>query len=292
MENNKSLACNVGVIGIGVMGLAISNRLHLRGFKVFIFDKEVSVIGRDNDLSTLVVLDSAEAVGRAASIILVVVTNDDDVEEVINGQQGLCLSLRAGDTLIIHSTVRPSTISKLASNFSSIGVEIVDAAMSGGEHSAKAGNLTLFIGGTEEKLQNRLGRVLSAYSSSFFWFDSKGAGMTVKLINNLLLHSNRLALYESFFFSQAIGLDFHKIRDAIRVGTGRSWVADNWGDLDLEIVTNGLPGSTFLGQLQKDLGLFLELCTDNNFYCPVGALVRKLLPGVVAGGGWPETGTD
>jgi 3-hydroxyisobutyrate dehydrogenase-like beta-hydroxyacid dehydrogenase len=183
--------------------------------------------------------------------------------------------------------VSPHTIEDLAHQFASDKIGILDAAMSGGERAAESGCLTLMAGGVERNFEERLGPVFSAYATSTLWLGRLGTGMTAKLINNMLLHSSRLALYEAFFLSGVANIDFESVLQVVRKSTGQSWIADNWGELDRQIVETGLPSSSFLLQMQKDLGLYLNLCQNKGFTPCMATLVESVLPLIVAHGDWP-----
>jgi 3-hydroxyisobutyrate dehydrogenase-like beta-hydroxyacid dehydrogenase len=211
---------------LGRIGKRIAANILAAGFELMVFDvreepmRELTQLGakRARDLRNLT--DHAEIIGVA-------VVDDSQVEEVMLSDGGLLRCGRKDSIIMIHSTVMPGTVRKLAQAAESEGVKVIDAPVSGGETGARDRQLCYMVGG-EKKTFERVRPVLSASAPHIFHLGELGSGATAKMIIQVVVCINMLGAYEAELLSGKCGLDFKAFQEVLRVSSGQSFVAQHW----------------------------------------------------------------
>ena len=215
-------ACvRVGFIGAGRMGSPMVRRLAEAGH-------EVRALGRTEDkrravaeLGATPVADIAAVIERAEAVVICLFT-DEQVRAVAD--PALLAAVPAGAVLIVHTTGSPRTVEHLRDLAPHI--DVVDAPVSGGPHDIAAGQVTLFVGGTDDAVQ-RAQPVLAAYGSPVLHVGALGTGQKVKLINNTLFAAQIGLLAEAAQLAGHLGVDETALLAALPHGSGASRALDN-----------------------------------------------------------------
>lgn len=211
----------IAVLGIGVMGSAIADRLIQTGATVRIFDTIPS---------KLLALEArgAHATGTAAAaveqsdFVIASLNSALVVEQVVFGEDGVACSADPGKLLIDMSSIDAGRTASMAERLQrETGMGWVDAPLSGGAAAAKAGTLTLMVGGEDAHFQ-RARPVLEMLAANFTHFGQPGAGQTVKLINQILCAAYFMAVAESVRFAEDHGVDASLIPAGLAGGRGDS----------------------------------------------------------------------
>jgi 3-hydroxyisobutyrate dehydrogenase len=168
---------------------------------------------------------------EGADVIAVCVVDDAQATAVITGESGLCAGLRAGQTVLLHSSVRPETAVALASAVRSTGADLLDAPVSGSRPAVEAATLTIMVGGEATTLE-RARPVLVAYAERIFHLGPVGTGQSMKLVNNVMLHLNHLVALEALRLAAAEGIAEADAIEVVNASSGRSWVTETWGLID------------------------------------------------------------
>lgn len=167
----------VGFVGAGRMGAAMVHRLVAAGHHVNVLTRSREKSTAITELGATPVTDLAGVCAGADTVVICVFT-DEQVRDVADT---LMADLHPDTVLVIHTTGSPHTAEAIAAR----GVDVVDAAVSGGPHDIAAGRLTLFVGGSDDAVE-RARPVLSSYGDPIIPVGPPGAGQRVKLINNAL----------------------------------------------------------------------------------------------------------
>jgi 3-hydroxyisobutyrate dehydrogenase len=215
----------VGFIGIGNMGTPMALQLVAAGYAVLAYD----VVPRG-------VAQVVAAGGRAATSLAQVASESDvvismlpspkEVEEVVYGPDGLLDQLRPGQTLIDMSTIDPAVTRKVFADLQSRGVSMLDAPVSGSTEGARAGTLTIMVGG-DPALLERYTPLLSVMGRKIVHCGEIGSGETVKLCNNLIAGISMVAIAESYALAERAGVDPKILFDVVRSSTGQGAVHDS-----------------------------------------------------------------
>ncbi len=265
------MAERIGFIGLGIMGQGMARNLLRAGFELTVWNRTT---GKMDEL----VAEGATAAGSpaelagACDVVITCVSDTPDVEAVVLGEAGAAHGLRAGSLLIDMSTISPRATRELAARLAEKGAHMLDAPVSGGSEGAARGTLSIMVGGEAQQVSRAM-PVLEAMGKAITHVGGHGAGQTVKLVNQILVVVNMLAVGEALLFAQAGGLDLQKTLDAVSQGAAGSWMLSNRGPQ--VIARDWRPGFTVDLQ-QKDLRLVLEAADDNGAPLLGTALVFQL----------------
>jgi 3-hydroxyisobutyrate dehydrogenase len=176
------------------------------------------------------------------------------VQEVILGENGVIDGIQPGALVIDMSTISPKVTRTIAGELGEKGAFMLDAPISGGSEGAALGTLSIMVGGRSDQVERAM-PLFQAMGKAITHVGEHGAGQTVKLVNQILVVVNMLAVSEALLFAQAGELDLHKTLEAVSQGAAGSWMLSNRGPQVLD--RDWRPGFTIDLQ-QKDLRLVLE----------------------------------
>lgn len=267
----------LGFVGLGIMGHGMAANLLKAGHGLTVWNRTRS---KTEDLKANVV-DTASDVGPASDIVFVCVSDTPDVEEVVFGEYGVIHGMTKGDILVDHSTISPVTTKDLAIQAAELGIDWVDAPVSGGSEGAVNGTLAVMVGGPSDAVE-RTRPFMEAYSKSIVHVgEESGSGQMVKAVNQVLVVLNQLAVSEALLLAQAADLDLSKTLSAVEGGAAGSWMLSNRGPQMIE--RDFRPGFTIDLQ-QKDLRLVLDAADELGVPMPGVALVFQLYRSLQAQG--------
>jgi 3-hydroxyisobutyrate dehydrogenase-like beta-hydroxyacid dehydrogenase len=209
----------IGFIGVGVMGRPMSLNLLKAGHHVTIFARHPEKPEVQEVLNAGAKLaPSSRAVAIASDMVITMVPNSSQVEEIVNGPQGILEGARKGLVIIDMSTIAPSTSRKLARIAADNGAHFLDAPVSGGSQGAVNGTLTIMVGG-EHEIFEQARPVLEAMGKkeNIFYVGPHGAGEVVKIVNNILCGAISVAIAESFVLGVKAGADVETMAKIIGV---------------------------------------------------------------------------
>ncbi|MEZ0350255.1 NAD(P)-dependent oxidoreductase [Mycobacterium sp. pR1184] len=246
----------VGFIGAGRMGRPMVARLAAAGHDVTVLVRDATNDAQRHDLEQLgaTVVDAVDDTAAQADVVVLCVFTDEQVRQVcLDGP--LLSAMPMGSTLVVHTTTRPGTIEAIAARAGR--VQVVDAAVSGGPHDIAAGTLTLFVGGQDDTVA-RLQALLGCYGDPVLHVGPRGAGQTVKLVNNALFAGHLGLLAESIRLGERLGVAEPTLLGALAQGSATSRV------LDLIAATGSIAGfievaGEFIG---KDIAAVRGIAAD------------------------------
>lgn len=269
----------VGVIGLGIMGAAMAKNLLRAGFQVTVFNrtaKKAEPLIRAGAAAA----PSPAGVARVSDIVITNVTDSPDVEQVVLGPDGVVEGASKGTIVADMSTISPAVTRRIAQALAPKGIEMLDAPVTGGDVGAQEGTLSIMVGGPTGAYE-RCVPVFEALGRSIVHVGEIGTGQTVKLVNQVIVALNLLAMAEGLSFAAKSGVDVHKALSVVRAGAAGSWALDHLAPRVLE--GDYAPGFMVALQ-QKDLKLALETAADVQLPLPGTGLVQQLLRSVEAYG--------
>lgn len=271
-----TLTC-IGVIGLGEMGAAVANRLLSVGANLLVHDANPELAQLWPDA---VWAKNITTIAARCHTVLVIVATD---EQALTVADELAAAVCAHSIVVLHSTVAPETAVQVHARLTGAGAHLIDAGMSRGAGRMNDGSLTLFLGGDPAAIETAR-PVLSLYSDNLIYAGGIGAGMVVKLCNNLALHGNRMVLLEAARIAAAAGVLPSELVAGVRTSTGSSWVAHHWGRTDTAALRDGSGETPMAARTRRELDLVLALANTFEVEVPTAALVAKRLPSVLARG--------
>lgn len=211
----------VGFVGLGNMGRPMALNLVEHGVPLVVHDIDPAKVEPLRARGATVV-ESPERVGVASERSICMVETTAQAEAVIVGDRGVIRTARPGHIVICMSTIDPLAARRLGETLAARGIAMLDAPVSGGTERAATGQLSIIAGG-EAATFEACRDLFKAMGTNLFHVGPLGAGLAMKLVNNMLIQVNRVAVAEGLVLGVKAGLDPRVIYDVIRVSTGTSF---------------------------------------------------------------------
>lgn len=270
----------VGFVGLGLMGHGMAKNLLSAGFHLIGYDLDptkVDAIVKLGGSRT----EAPDQIPRQVDTIILSLPDSPMVNEVVHRSLKLFQTGRPGLTLIDTTTADPVLSEALASQLRERGVEMLDATLSGTSKMCAEREITIMVGGREE-IFRECEPIFSAIGKEAFFMGNNGAGALTKLIVNLILGLNRMALAEGLSLAKKAGMDQHRLLEVLQKSAAYSKAIDMKGSkmVDKEF----LPPEGKLAFHLKDVRLILELGARLNFPLLLSSLHAQALASEVAKG--------
>ncbi|MBI2847509.1 MAG: NAD(P)-dependent oxidoreductase [Chloroflexi bacterium] len=260
----------VGYIGLGKMGRPMAQNILKKGFHLTVHNRSRGVVEELARTGATPATSSAE-VAEACDIVLTCLPNTPTVEEVYLGEKGLISAARAGQVLVDHGTIGPSTARKLYEAAKARGASFLDAPVSGGVWRAQDGTLTIMVGGDSDAFE-KARPVLEAEGKLVRLVGPIGSGSVIKLVNNMMQSINMMGVVEGMVLGVKAGVDPQVLYDILTTSTGTSAVFNRATPLFLkrDFVARGA-----LHQQLKDLNLVTGLADELSVRLLAGNLAKQ-----------------
>ncbi|MGZ5151087.1 MAG: NAD(P)-dependent oxidoreductase, partial [Burkholderiales bacterium] len=223
----------VGVIGAGLMGTAVAQRLIAGGFEALAYDIDADKRGAIARTGASPIAEVGTII-RGCEVIVVCVFNTEQVEDVIAGPGGgvdaIAQGSNAARLFIVTSTCDPDRLARLAERVKASGVQLLEAPISGTSRQVAQGDGVGLVGGDREVME-RASAVLDAICPRRYYLGAVGTGSRAKLAVNLILGLNRAALAEGLVFAKRLGLDPLAFLEVARGSAAYSQVMDIKGEM-------------------------------------------------------------
>ena len=276
----------VGVVGLGLVGMALVSRLHAAGFKTIGFDLRAPARAAyaEQAGSHGQVAKSMQALAAEVPCVVLAVFNSDDVLAVVEGNdegknEGDSGLISAGIVrcIVDCSTGTPDVLRDLSRRLQVRGIDFIEAPLSGSSQQIAAGQATALLGGTVEALE-RHQVVLSALATKQIHAGVAGMGASAKLATNLVLGLNRAALAEGMVFAQSMGLDAAQFLQMVLNSPASSGAALAKGQ---KMVDGDFAPQSRIAQHLKDVRLMLASAAQNGQRLPLSEAHVALMQAAV-----------
>ena len=268
-----------GFIGLGIMGKPMAANILKNGVPLAAFTR--SGVPADLAQAGAVACDNPAAVAAHADVIFVMVPDTPDVEKVLFGENGLASALRAGQIVVDMSSISPMATREFAARVRETGADYLDAPVSGGEVGAKAGSLTIMVGG-EQATFDTVKPLFDMMGKNITLIGAVGAGQVCKVANQVIVAATIEAVGEALLLASKAGVDAARVREALMGGFASSRILEVHGERMVK--RNFEPG--FRIELhQKDLNLALEGARALGVSLPATATAQQLFNACTAHGG-------
>ena len=261
----------VGMIGLGALGLPIAANLRRADVPMRVHTRSRNAERDPSLLGAITCATPAEA-AEGVDVLLLCVSDNAAVEAVLFGANGASDHLAAGSVVVDCSTIAPATAIASAQRLAQRGVDYLDAPVTGGTEGAKAGSLTVLVGGEPAALE-RARPVLEIIGGSIHHFGAVGRGQQVKAVNQVLVAGSYAAVAEAMALGQRLGLPMDAVVTALQGGAAGSWALSHRAT---SMLTASYPLGFRMSLHHKDLGIALDAAGDVNLDLPVTQLVANL----------------
>ena len=273
----------VAFLGLGIMGYPMAGHLLKKG------GHEVTVYNRNAAKSAQWTKEyggksapTPKEAAAGADLVMMCVGNDDDVRSVAYGDNGALAGMKKGATLVDHTTASAILARELHAKCKELGIEFIDAPVSGGQAGAVNGQLGIMCGG-EDAVFAKAKPALDIYAKSCVLIGAPGAGQLTKMVNQIAIAGLLQGLSEALNFSKKAGLDMEKVVAVISKGAAGSWQMENRWQAMNDVKFDGFGFA--VDWMRKDLGICLEEAKKNGARLPSTAMIDQFYAQVQARGG-------
>ncbi|MGP9491023.1 3-hydroxyisobutyrate dehydrogenase [Psychrobacter sp. AOP7-B1-24] len=279
--DNGSAKPNIAFIGLGNMGAPMAENLLKAGYSLSVYDLSEDATQRLQQAGARVA-DSPKAAASDAQVVISMLPAGKHVHSVYlgeNGIDGLLAELPQGTLVIDSSTIAAADARTVAEAASKLGIEFLDAPVSGGTGGAIAGSLTFIVGGSADAFA-KAEPILAVMGKNIFHAGEHGAGQVAKICNNMLLGILMAGTAEAINLGVKNGLNPKVLSDIMLQSSGRNWTLEVYNPYPqvMENVpsSNGYQGGFMSKLMQKDLNLALQTAQNTNVDTPMGAKAAEL----------------
>lgn len=269
----------IALIGMGLLGSALAENLVKAGFSVRGYDTAPDRMSEHAERGGLLARSPADA-ARGASVVMTCLMTADIVRDVLLGPDGALGAAPPGLVVIDNSTIHPDASAALAGDLARRGIAMLDAPIGGSSGQARRREAPVVVGGDPE-IFARCRPILDAVAQRVHHVGPNGAGARAKLVINLVLGLNRLALAEGLLFGLRQGLDGKALLGVLKESAAYSRAMDIKGE---RMVEGNFEPEGKLAQHLKDVELMLEVGHAAGAPLLATALHRQLLLAGVAAG--------
>lgn len=276
----------IGFIGTGIMGKPMASNLQNAGHQIFLSEHHDKAPA-DLVQAGAIALATPQEVAQEAEFIIVMVPDTPQVEDVLFRDQGIAAGVSPGKVVIDMSSISPSATKQFAEKIKATGAEYLDAPVSGGEVGAKAGTLSIMVGGSEAAFERAL-PLFQAMGKNITRVGENGDGQTAKVANQIIVALNIQAVAEALLFAAKNGADPAKVRDALMGGFAGSKILEVHGE---RMIKGTFDPGFRISLHQKDLNLALAGARELGLNLPNTANAQQVFStcAAIGGSGWDHS---
>jgi 2-hydroxy-3-oxopropionate reductase len=266
----------VGFIGLGIMGKPMALNLLRAGFPMTVYSRSSGPVEELVAAGATRALAPAD-VAQASDVVITMLPDTPDVQHVLLGDSGVAKGSRDGTLVIDMSTIDPLASRRFAEELASIGADMLDAPVSGGERGAIEGTLSIMVGGSAEAFA-RAGPLFDVMGKNIVHVGDTGAGQIAKACNQLVVGATIEAVAEALTLASAAGVDPARVREALLGGFAGSKILEVHGQRMLdEAFTPGFRAKLHLKDARIVSNTARELGVPTPGFTPVEEALARLV---------------
>jgi len=272
----------VAFVGLGVMGYPMAGHLKNKGgHEVTVYNRTGAKAQKWAEQYGGKSAPTPKAAAQGQDFVMTCVGNDNDLREVMLGENGVFAGVSKGAIVVDHTTASAAIARELHAGAKKRGFDFVDAPVSGGQAGAENGVLTVMCGGDEAPF-GKAEKVIAAYARACNLLGTSGSGQLAKMVNQICIAGTVQGLAEGLHFAQKAGLDIEKLIATISKGAAQSWQMENRYKT---MVAGKFDFGFAVDWMRKDLGICMDEARRNGAHLPVSALVDQFYSEVQKMGG-------
>ena len=262
----------IGFIGLGHIGGVMAKNLLKDGYDMIIHDLNRAA-GEEMISEGAEWAETPKAIAEAADTIITSLPGPPQVRAVMEGEHGVLAGLSAGKTWIDMSTTDNDEVKRLGALAKAKGVPMLEAPVTGGLTLAKAGGISILVGGEKEVFDVQL-PLLSVVGGKIVYIGPLGSASIAKVITNNLALGHLLLAGESFLLAKQAGIDLNAMFECVNASSGASYTIEK----EIPLVFNGSYDVGFSMALTcKDLGLTMDLARKHGVPMELSAIVEQMV---------------
>jgi len=270
----------LGFIGVGIMGKPMAGHLLAAGHTVHVCDLASEPV---EELCSKGAMGCSccREIAQKSDIIFIMVPDTPDVETVLFSENGLVEGLRPGSIVVDMSSISPIATKEFAERLSTLGVEMLDAPVSGGQVGAEKATLSIMVGGQPEVFE-QIKPYFELMGKNIVHVGGNGDGQTCKVANQIVVALTIEAVGEALLFASKAGADPAKVREALLGGFAQSRILELHGE---RMIKRSFDPGFRIRLHQKDLNLALQAARSLGLSLPNTSTAQELFNAVAAHGG-------
>ena len=275
----------VAFLGLGVMGYPMAGHLKAKGgHDVTVYNRTYAKAEAWAKQHGGHAAKTPREAAKDCNFVFACVGNDDDLRSVVLGPDGAFAGMKKGAIFVDNTTASAEVARELYAKAHELGLEFIDAPVSGGQAGAENGALTVMCGG-DAKAYATAEPVITAFAKAVKLLGPSGAGQLTKMVNQICIAGVVQGLAEGIAFAKRSGLDAEAVIEAISKGAAQSWQMENrYKTMNANTYSFGFA----VDWMRKDLGICLAEARRNGAHLPMTALVDQFYGDVqeMGGGRW------
>jgi L-threonate 2-dehydrogenase len=265
-------AGQIGLVGLGAMGMGMAKSLRRAGYRVQVFDVRREV-AEAFAAEGGVACGNPAAVAAACEVLISVVVNAAQTEALLFGEDGAAAAMKSGSVFVMCSTVDPGWSIALEKRLTEKGILYLDAPISGGAAKAAKGEITMMTSGHPDAYA-KVGGALDAMAAKVYRLGpAAGNGSKVKIINQLLAGVHIAAAAEAMALGLRQGVDPASLYEVITHSAGNSWMFEN---RMAHVLAGDYTPLSAVDIFVKDLGLVLDTARASRFPLPLASTAHQM----------------
>ena len=272
---------NVSFIGLGVMGYPMAGHLQNNGYNVTVYNRTTVKAEKWVEKYKGSMAKTPGEASQNSEIVFMCVGRDEDIIEVMEGEDGILSKVNEGSIIVDHTTASAEIARNYYQKLKDKKLSFLDAPVSGGQAGAENGVLSIMIGG-DEKDYNTVKPVLTSYGKAVELIGPSGSGQIAKMINQICIAGLVQGLSEAMAFGKKSNVDMEKVLSVISKGAAQSWQMEN----RYRTMLDGKFDYGFaVDWMRKDLSICFNEASKNGAILPVTKIVDKYYEEVQKNGG-------
>ena len=272
---------NVSFIGLGVMGYPMAGHLQNNGYNVTVYNRTTVKAEKWVEEYKGSMAKTPGEASQNSEIVFMCVGRDEDIIEVMEGEDGILSKVTEGSIIVDHTTASAEIARNYYQKLKDKKLSFLDAPVSGGQAGAENGVLSIMIGG-DEKDYNTVKPVLTSYGKAIELIGPSGSGQIAKMINQICIAGLVQGLSEAMAFGKKSNVDMEKVLSVISKGAAQSWQMEN----RYRTMLDGKFDYGFaVDWMRKDLSICFNEASKNGAMLPVTKIVDKYYEEVQKNGG-------
>ncbi len=271
----------IGYVGLGAMGGALARRLQ-KSRNLIVYDLNPAAVA-DLVARGATAAQTLADVARRCEVVFLCLPTSEHVHSAIFGDGGLAEGLGRGSILVDQTTGDPNATRGFAATLAARGIDLVDAPVSGGAMGAEAGTIAIMLGASAAQ-HERLAPIFADISPNLFHAGEVGNGQVIKLVNNLISHTQRLLTQEAMALAVKNGVSPDRAAAILAAGGAKNAYMERI--LIPRVLKGQLAVGFTLGLAEKDLKLACQLAEASAAPTPLGARALSLYSEMTAEKGY------
>ena len=274
----------IAFLGLGVMGYPMAGHLATAKHNVTVYNRTISKAKKWISEFSGTMAETPAKAAENADFVMSCVGNDSDLLDITVGENGAFSQMKKGSVFIDHTTVSAKVTEELYQKSQTLGINFVDAPISGGQAGAENGVLSIMCGGDESDFA-RVEPILAVYSKICRRIGETGAGQKTKMCNQIAIAGLVQGLSEALHFAEKSGLDGRAVVEVISQGAAGSWQMSNRYET---MLNDEFEHGFAVDWMRKDLKICLDAGDTNGASLPITAIVDQFYKDVqkMGGGRW------